>query len=140
MSMTETPAQHRETDESHKEGRVVSIAGPVVDVEFPPGDIPEINTALVMTVELEGQTIDITSEVAQQPFRLLYGIVDGVLAAARSQSGIAEVLQTRLSEYRETITANVSPLASWMLSRAGRRSTCVLNVGNQFNVLCSIIT
>src|SRR6266487_1373030 len=48
-----------------KEGRVVSIAGPVVDVEFPPAALPEINFALLFTVELEGRTLDITAEVAQ---------------------------------------------------------------------------
>src|SRR5215468_8497832 len=49
-----------------KDGRVVAIAGPVVDVEFPPASLPEINTALEMDVELEGNTITITAEVAQQ--------------------------------------------------------------------------
>src|SRR5262245_8393426 len=49
-----------------KEGRVVAIAGPVVDVEFPPDALPEINTAIEMDVELEGNTITITAEVAQQ--------------------------------------------------------------------------
>jgi F-type H+-transporting ATPase subunit beta len=49
-----------------KEGRVVAIAGPVVDVEFPADALPEINTAVEMDVELEGETITITSEVAQQ--------------------------------------------------------------------------
>ncbi|MEW6154411.1 MAG: F0F1 ATP synthase subunit beta [Actinomycetota bacterium] len=48
-----------------KDGRVVAIAGPVVDVEFPPASLPEINTAVVMTVELEGASVDITAEVAQ---------------------------------------------------------------------------
>jgi F-type H+-transporting ATPase subunit beta len=49
-----------------KEGRVVAIAGPVVDVEFPGDALPEINTAVEMDVELEGETITITAEVAQQ--------------------------------------------------------------------------
>ena len=49
-----------------KDGRVVAIAGPVVDVEFPPDALPEINFALEMDVELEGETITITAEVAQQ--------------------------------------------------------------------------
>ena len=49
-----------------KDGRVVAIAGPVVDVEFPPDALPEINFALEMDAELEGSTITITSEVAQQ--------------------------------------------------------------------------
>ena len=43
-----------------KDGRVVAIAGPVVDVEFPPDALPEINSALEMDVELEGETITIT--------------------------------------------------------------------------------
>ncbi|MHB8669002.1 MAG: F0F1 ATP synthase subunit beta [Acidimicrobiales bacterium] len=48
-----------------KHGRIVSIAGPVVDVEFPPDALPEINYALVMSVELEGREVEITAEVAQ---------------------------------------------------------------------------
>ncbi|WP_419914579.1 F0F1 ATP synthase subunit beta [Candidatus Poriferisodalis sp.] len=50
----------------HADGRVVAIAGPVVDAEFPPGAIPEINTAVEMHVELEGRPVTITGEVAQQ--------------------------------------------------------------------------
>jgi F-type H+-transporting ATPase subunit beta len=50
---------------THKDGRVLAIAGPVVDVEFPQADIPEIGQALSMTVELEGDTVEIVSEVAQ---------------------------------------------------------------------------
>ena len=49
-----------------KDGRVVAIYGPVVDVEFPPDSLPEINTALTMDLELGGETITITAEVAQQ--------------------------------------------------------------------------
>jgi F-type H+-transporting ATPase subunit beta len=49
-----------------KDGRVVAIAGPVVDVEFPHDALPEINTALEMDAELEGTTITIVAEVAQQ--------------------------------------------------------------------------
>ena len=49
-----------------KEGRVVAIAGPVVDVEFPPDSLPEINTALHLDIELDGKTILVTAEVAQQ--------------------------------------------------------------------------
>src|SRR5437660_1474319 len=49
-----------------KDGRVVAIAGPVVDVEFPPDALPEINHAIEMEIELEGETIRIVAEVAQQ--------------------------------------------------------------------------
>src|SRR5712691_6126848 len=65
MAMTaESPAATQE--EELKDGRVVAIAGPVVDVEFPPDALPEIGTALEMDAELEGETITIVSEVAQQ--------------------------------------------------------------------------
>jgi F-type H+-transporting ATPase subunit beta len=47
-------------------GRVVAIAGPVVDVEFPPHALPEINHAVEMDIDLEGRTITVVAEVAQQ--------------------------------------------------------------------------
>jgi F-type H+-transporting ATPase subunit beta len=49
----------------HVDGRVVRVIGPVVDVEFPPAELPEINTALTVDVELGGSTSRITCEVAQ---------------------------------------------------------------------------
>ncbi|HET6811869.1 MAG TPA: F0F1 ATP synthase subunit beta [Acidimicrobiales bacterium] len=49
-----------------RDGRVVAIAGPVVDVEFPPDALPEINYAVEMDIELEGTTTTVTAEVAQQ--------------------------------------------------------------------------
>ncbi len=49
----------------HVDGRVVRVIGPVVDVEFPPAQLPEINTALTIDVVLEGMTTTITCEVAQ---------------------------------------------------------------------------
>ena len=55
-----------ETHEELKEGRVVAVAGPVVDVEFPPDALPEINTAIEMTLEIEGRETVVTAEVAQQ--------------------------------------------------------------------------
>jgi len=36
-------------------GRVVAIAGPVVDVEFPPHALPEINHAVSMDIVLDGR-------------------------------------------------------------------------------------
>ncbi|MEY2438018.1 MAG: F-type H+/Na+-transporting ATPase subunit beta [Acidimicrobiaceae bacterium] len=52
--------------EELKEGRVVAIAGPVVDVEFPRGHLPEIHTAVQMTLTIEGVDTIVTAEVAQQ--------------------------------------------------------------------------
>jgi F-type H+-transporting ATPase subunit beta len=47
------------------EGRVIQIIGPVVDVEFPPEHLPEINYALTIEREFEGRKDVITAEVAQ---------------------------------------------------------------------------
>ncbi len=60
MTMTDTPRTEAAT------GRVVAIAGPVIDVEFPPASLPELNTALEFQVEIEGVTNTILAEVAQQ--------------------------------------------------------------------------
>ncbi len=53
------------TESERPAGRVVRVIGPVVDVEFPPEALPEINTALKVKVTLEGNTSVITCEVAQ---------------------------------------------------------------------------
>ena len=49
-----------------KDGRVVTVAGPVVDVEFPADAIPQINTCLSMTIDTGGESIEVRAEVAQQ--------------------------------------------------------------------------
>jgi F-type H+-transporting ATPase subunit beta len=59
MTVTETPT--RNTD-----GRVVGIFGPVIDVEFPRGALPELNTALEFDVNVGDDTIQVLAEVAQQ--------------------------------------------------------------------------
>jgi len=46
-------------------GRVVRVIGPVVDVDFPPGQLPEINYALEVQRTLDGETTTIVCEVAQ---------------------------------------------------------------------------
>ena len=40
-----TDDRHRDRHPTLKDGRVVAIAGPVIDVEFPPDAVPQINTA-----------------------------------------------------------------------------------------------
>jgi F-type H+-transporting ATPase subunit beta len=49
-----------------KDGRVVGIAGPVIDVEFPRGALPELNTALEFDVSVDGKPVQVLAEVAQQ--------------------------------------------------------------------------
>lgn len=53
------------TDQKLKEGRIVAIAGPVIDVEFPPDAMPELNGALTLELDLDGTKSTITAEVAQ---------------------------------------------------------------------------
>jgi F-type H+-transporting ATPase subunit beta len=49
-----------------EDGRVVAIAGPVIDVEFPPHALPEINYEVEFDIELDGSTHTVAAEVAQQ--------------------------------------------------------------------------
>ena len=55
-----------ENTTERKDGRVVAIAGPVVDVEFPRGHLPEINDAVQLTVSVDGEDTPVMAEVAQQ--------------------------------------------------------------------------
>jgi F-type H+-transporting ATPase subunit beta len=65
--MTTTFTEPSTSDNGYRpEGRVVAIAGPVVDVEFPPHALPEINMAVEMDLDLEGTKVTVTAEVAQQ--------------------------------------------------------------------------
>ncbi len=61
MTMTEPT-----TATDRKDGRIVGIAGPVVDVEFPRGALPELNSAVEFDIQLEGETVTVLAEVAQQ--------------------------------------------------------------------------
>ncbi len=54
-----------QNDDEHAQGRVVRVIGPVVDVEFPPSQLPEINTALTVDITIDQLTTTITCEVAQ---------------------------------------------------------------------------
>jgi F-type H+-transporting ATPase subunit beta len=57
--------QNRAEQNGHANGRVVRVIGPVVDVEFPPGQLPEIFTALTTDITVDAETSTITCEVAQ---------------------------------------------------------------------------
>jgi F-type H+-transporting ATPase subunit beta len=72
VSTTDTPATPTTASPTSdgaadlKDGRIVAIVGPVVDVEFPPDALPEINYAITFETEVEGDKTMITAEVAQQ--------------------------------------------------------------------------
>src|SRR5271156_6379113 len=63
---TTAPQPTTGADATLPTGRVVAIAGPVIDVEFPPHALPEINGAVEVDVTLEGSKELIVAEVAQQ--------------------------------------------------------------------------
>ena len=62
MTATEAPASQQS---QLKDGRIVAIVGPVVDVEFPPDSLPEINFALEFTIDTGDEKIAVVAEVAQ---------------------------------------------------------------------------
>ena len=64
MTVTESSTGTEATE--LKDGRIVGIAGPVIDVEFPRGHLPEINTALELDVTMDGESTKIVAETAQQ--------------------------------------------------------------------------
>ena len=64
--MTVTETRPAGGDTALRTGRIVGIAGPVVDVEFPAGHLPEINTQLEFTVVVDGTEVRVPAEVAQQ--------------------------------------------------------------------------
>jgi F-type H+-transporting ATPase subunit beta len=54
------------TENDRKDGRVVGIAGPVIDCEFPSGSLPQLNHAVQFEIEVDGKPVTILAEVAQQ--------------------------------------------------------------------------
>jgi F-type H+-transporting ATPase subunit beta len=63
MAVTEERLSGRSGKTS--EGRVLTVTGPVIDVEFPPDALPEIGYAVTVERTLAGETDTITAEVAQ---------------------------------------------------------------------------
>ena len=66
MTTITAPAGSTARRHALPEGRVVAIAGPVVDAEFPPHALPEINFAVEMDLVLDGEKVTVVAEVAQQ--------------------------------------------------------------------------
>jgi len=63
--MTAQESEDRQAAGERSEGRVTRVIGPVVDVEFSPGELPEIDFALELETEIGGQRQTIVCEVAQ---------------------------------------------------------------------------
>jgi F-type H+-transporting ATPase subunit beta len=65
VAVTEERLGVRGAERRTTEGRILSVTGPVIQVEFPAEGLPEIGYALQMERTLDGQTDVITAEVAQ---------------------------------------------------------------------------
>jgi F-type H+/Na+-transporting ATPase subunit beta len=65
MSTQTTPVIEGAPQEGVQEGRIIRVIGPVVDVEFASGALPEINNALTFEREYQGELATLTAEVAQ---------------------------------------------------------------------------
>ena len=81
------------TNTERKDGRVVAIAGPVIDVEFPRGHLPELNRALEFVVDVDfvrdhigPNTVALVGSAGTYP----HGIIDPIpeLAAVASERGV----------------------------------------------------
>ena len=53
------------SQDARRVGRVVQVMGPVVDVEFPAGQLPDLLSAIKIDAESEGRRINLTLEAAQ---------------------------------------------------------------------------
>ena len=65
MPATETTEKTKDSKDTDTSGRVVRITGPVVDVEFPRGAVPELFNALHADITFEELKKTLTLEVAQ---------------------------------------------------------------------------
>jgi F-type H+-transporting ATPase subunit beta len=63
--MATVATERAATSEQGATGRIVRIIGPVIDAEFPPGELPAIHNAVTVERTLDGETTEIVCEVAQ---------------------------------------------------------------------------
>jgi F-type H+/Na+-transporting ATPase subunit beta len=83
-------------------GRIARVIGPVVDVEFPPDALPEIQTAIEFERTLDGQTTVITCEVAQH-------VGEGTVRAISMQPTDGVVRGTPVTDTGAPISVPVGP-------------------------------
>jgi F-type H+-transporting ATPase subunit beta len=83
-------------------GRVARVIGPVVDVEFPPDALPEIQTALEVERTLDNETTVITCEVAQH-------VGEGMVRAISMQPTDGLVRGTPVTDTGGPISVPVGP-------------------------------
>jgi F-type H+/Na+-transporting ATPase subunit beta len=117
-----------------QEGRILTVVGPVIDVEFPPGpNLPEINFALKFDRLVDGRRQELTAEVAQHiGDRVARAIVmqptDGVIRGTPVRNtgapisvpvgpGILGHLYNVLGEPLDVDKSEITPDAYWPIHR-----------------------
>ncbi len=134
--MTETmSAETNSHEEELPDGRILSVVGPVIDVEFPPGAMPEINFALKLerSIDVGGQIQHLTAEVAQHiGDRVVRAIVmqptDGVTRGTKVRNtgapisvpvgpGILGHIYNVLGEPMDVDVDEISPDTYWPIHR-----------------------
>ena len=98
MAVTE----ERLSEPKTSEGRVITVTGPVIEVEFPPDALPEINYALEVERTIAGKTDTITAEVSQH-------IGDSVVKAICMKATDGLVRGTKVLNTGISITVPVGP-------------------------------
>ena len=81
-------------------GRIARVIGPVVDIEFPSDAMPAIYNALKCSLELGGETLELTLEVAQH-------IGDGMVRAISMKPTDGLVRGAQVTDTGESITVPV---------------------------------
>jgi F-type H+-transporting ATPase subunit beta len=107
-------------------GRVSRVIGPVLDVEFPSDAMPDIYNALTVDVEMAGETVTLTLEVAQH-------IGDGMVRAISLRPTDGVVRGSTVTDLGEPITV---PVGDQTLGRVFNTIGEVLNLeeGETFEV------
>jgi len=100
--MTDTATREHAQNKAAGVGRIVRVIGPVVDVQFPPDQMPEINFALEVERTLEGDTRTITLECSQH-------VGDGVVRAVAMEPTDGLIRGTAVANTGAPISVPVGP-------------------------------
>ncbi len=84
------------------EGRIVTVTGPVIEVEFPPDGLPEIGFALTVERTVEGNTDTITAEVSQH-------VGESIVKAICMKATDGLVRSAKVTNTGQPITVPVGP-------------------------------
>src|SRR5690606_24883063 len=98
-TMTAT-VEETTTDSAAVTGRVARVIGPVLDIEFPADQVPEIYNALLVDTEVAGTKETLTLEVAQH-------IGDGMVRAISLRPTDGVVRGTPVTDTGEPISVPV---------------------------------